>query len=61
MVDTLNLTLLKSKVEEEGDVREMARLASLGLPYAGAWLEAVPITALGLYLQPSEFVLASVI
>ena len=40
-------------------MREMARLASLGLPYAGAWLEAVPILALGLYLQPSEFVLAT--
>ena len=33
-------------------------MASLGLPYAGAFLEAVPIPALGLYLQPSEFVLS---
>ena len=46
---------INSKLEEEGDVREVARLASLGLPHA--WLEAVPIPALGFYLQPSDFVL----
>ena len=34
-------------------------MGRLGLPHAGAWLEAVPITALGLYLQPSEFVPAT--
>ena len=35
-----------------------ASLALENLPYAGAFLEAVPIPALGLYLQPSEFVLS---
>ena len=58
MIDEENSTFLKRQVEAEGDVREIARIASLGLPYAGAWLEAVPIPALGLYLQPSEFVLS---
>ena len=58
MVDNHNLEKLKTKLEEEGNTREIARLASLGLPHAGAWLDAVPIPALGLYLHPSEFVLA---
>ena len=58
MIDEKNFSNLKSLIEAEGDVREVARLASLGLPYAGAWLQAVPMPALGLYLQPSEFVLA---
>ena len=31
-------------------VREQTRLASLGLPYAGAWLNVVPSPALGLHL-----------
>ena len=35
-----------------------ASLALENLPYAGAFLEAVPIPALGLFLQPSEFVLS---
>jgi len=38
---------------------EMARMASLTLPYAGAWLEAVPSASLGLYLHPSEFTMAA--
>ena len=37
----------------------MARLASLGLPRAGCWLNATPIPPLGLRLRPSEFVMAS--
>ena len=57
MIDEKNFAILRDQLEREGDVREVARLASLGLPYAGAWLEAVPMLALGLYLQPSEFVL----
>ena len=36
-----------------------ARLESLGLPYAGAWLVAPPIRALELHLQPDEFVMAT--
>ena len=59
MVDKHNLATLKDEIDQEGNPREMARLASLGLPYAGAWLDAAPISALGLYLQPSEFTMAT--
>ena len=48
--------LLQAQVEEHGNVREKARLASLGLHYAGAWLTVVPTPALGLHLQPIQFV-----
>ena len=58
MVDGRNLATLNLILEDDNDLREKARLNSLSLPHAGAWLEAVPIPALGLYLQPSEFVLA---
>ena len=37
------------------DSREQARLQSLSLPYAGAWLTAVPIKGLGLHLLPADF------
>ena len=37
------------------DSREQARLQSLSLPHAGAWLTAVPIKGLDLHLLPAEF------
>ena len=37
-------------------MREIARLASLGLPHAGSWLSVVPSPALGLHLRPAEFI-----
>ena len=43
---------------EEEDVREVARISSLSLPHAGDWLNTPPLTALGLHLRSSEFVLA---
>ena len=52
LVDTNNFNALKEIMEAEGNIREIARITSLSLPYAGAWLETVPIPALGLYLQP---------
>ena len=55
-IDSHNLLHLKSQLVDE---RERARLESLGLPYAGAWLVAPPIRALGLHLQPEEFVMAT--
>ena len=58
-VDLKRLSILKGKVEELGSVREVARLASLGLPRAGSWLLTTPIPALGLHLQPLEFVMAT--
>ena len=35
--------------------RDRARLGSLGLKNAGAWLNAVPNASLGLHLRPQEF------
>ena len=49
-----NLILSSAK-----DQRTQARLRSLSLPHAGAWLNAVPSKPLGLHLLPQEFRLAS--
>ena len=49
---------LKTSIELQGVVREAARLASLGLPRAGAWLNSPPIPALGLHLRSTEFTMA---
>ena len=40
----------------EDEVRERARLSSLGLPHAGDWLNTPPLAALGLHLSAAEFV-----
>ena len=37
------------------DMRNKARLASLGLAHAGDWLNAVPSPVLGLHVRPQEF------
>ena len=55
-VDLQNQSLLQQRISEEGEVREIARLASLGLPHAGSWLSVVPSPALGLHLRPAEFI-----
>ena len=44
------------QVEAHGDVREKARVKSLTLPHAGAWLTVVPNPHLGLHLNSQEFV-----
>ena len=54
-VDLLNQSLLLNQLQE-GNARDLARLSSLGLKYAGSWLSAVPSPALGLHLRPAEFV-----
>ena len=41
-IDQHNLANLKEQISLEGSEREVARLGSLGLPYAGAWLDAAP-------------------
>ena len=53
-VDFHNQSLLNQL--QEGNARDLARLSSLGLKYAGSWLSAVPSPALGLHLRPAEFV-----
>ena len=58
-VDLQNLDNLKEETAQGARVRQVARLASLGLPRAGSWLNSTPITALGLKLRPNEFVMAS--
>ena len=55
-VDILKKSLLLQRISEGGDVREIARMASLGLPHAGSWLSVVPSPSLGLHLRPAEFV-----
>ena len=57
-IDLAHKGLLLSRVEETGDEREIARLSSLCLPQAGAWLNCTPLPALGLHLRGSEFVVA---
>ena len=54
-VDLFNRSLLLNQLQE-GNVRDLARLTSLGLKYAGSWLSVVPSPALGLHLRPAEFV-----
>ena len=55
-VDLLNQSLLLHHFNEEGEEREIARMASLGLPHAGSWLSVVPSPALGLHLRAPEFI-----
>ena len=56
-IDLTNQSLLSPKIMEAGE-REVARMASLSLPQAGAWLNCPPLPALGLHLRGSEFVVA---
>ena len=55
-VDLLKQSLLLLQINEEGLTREIARMASLGLPHAGNWLSVVPSPSLGLHLRAAEFV-----
>ena len=59
-IDLTNKRLLSEKVQQEGCVRDIARLGSLGIKdsHAGAWLTVVPSPGLGLKLHPAEFVVA---
>ena len=56
-IDLGNQKQLSELVEAAGE-REVARMASLSLPYAGAWLTCSPIKALGLHMRGPEFVAA---
>jgi hypothetical protein len=57
-IDLNNLQLHTNHITELGVTREIARLASLGLPHAGDWLNVVPSPALGLHLRPTEFIVS---
>ena len=52
-IDLHNHQLLTNHITELGVSRDIARFASLSLPNAGAWLNA-----LGLHLRPSEFIVS---
>ena len=54
-IDLHNTELFRQQISESGNVRDMARFSSLGLPNAGAWLNVIPSPSLGLHLRPSEF------
>jgi hypothetical protein len=41
-----------------GNVREKARLTSVGLPHAGDWLNVIPSPTLGLHMRAAEFVVS---
>ena len=57
-IDQQNLKQFTEAITESGITSEMARIFSLSLPYAGAWLNVTPSPALGLHLRPSEFVVS---
>ena len=57
-VDMASHIALMDRIQNLGE-REVARMASLSLPQAGAWLNCPPLPALGLHLRGSEFVVAA--
>ena len=57
-IDLRNLQLLTDHITELGVTRDIARLASIGLPHSGDWLNVVPSPALGLHLRPTEFIVS---
>ena len=57
-IDLNNLQLLTNHITELGSTRDIARLASLGLPHSGDFLNVVPSPALGLHLRPTEFIMS---
>ena len=56
-VDQANQRHLATLTQAAGE-REVARMASLSLPYAGSWLNCVPLPALGLHMRSKEFISA---
>ena len=52
------LQLLSDHINGLGDVREIARLSSLGLPHSGDWLNVMPSPTLGLHMRPAEFIVS---
>ena len=58
-IDLLNKRIFLERIADSGDERDIARLSSLCLPQAGAWLNCTPLPALGLHLRGPEFVVAA--
>ena len=57
-IDKVLASQLNVILDNEGEVRELARLASVSLPHSGAWLNVIPSPALGLHLRASEYTVA---
>ena len=57
-IDLHNHQLLNNQITGLEVTRDIARLASLGLPHSGDWLNVVPSPALGLHLRPPEFIIS---
>ena len=57
-IDLNNLKLVTNHISGLEITRDIARLASLGLPHAGDWLNVVPSPGLGLHLRPPEFIVS---
>ena len=58
-IDLKNFQNWSASITDSGSIRDKARMGSLGLPNSGAWLNVIPSPALGLHLQPSEFITAA--
>jgi hypothetical protein len=54
-IDVLNHLRLTELISNSRVHRDIARLASLGLPHAGDWLNVKPSVSLGLHLTSAEF------
>ena len=55
-INLMNLQLLSNYISGLGEVRETARLSSLGLPHSGDWLNVMPSPTLRLHMKLDEFV-----
>jgi hypothetical protein len=56
--DLNKLQLLNNHIDGLSNVREKARLTSVGLPHAGDWLNVIPSPTLGLHMRAAEFVVS---
>ena len=57
-IDNNLASQLKETLTTRGGERELARLTCVSLPHAGAWLNVIPSSALGLHLRASEYTVA---
>ena len=58
-IDLHSETQLTKVTSDSGSTRDIIRLKSLGLPKAGAWLNAVPSSHRNLHMRTQEFTIVS--
>ena len=56
-IDLHSETQLTKVTSDSGSTRDIIRLKSLGLPKAGAWLNAVPSSHRNLHMHTQEFII----